>query len=55
MKRFDSIRAAFVIAGLGASPVALADPGGISTTGWLSLAAVPLIVGVLYLVHRKLT
>jgi hypothetical protein len=53
MKRFDAIRAAVVIAGLGASPAALAD-GGISTAGWASVIAIPVIVAVLFVVHKKL-
>jgi hypothetical protein len=55
MKRFDPIRAAVVVAGLGASQVALAAPGGMTSTGWMSLLAVPVIVAVLYVLHKKLS
>jgi len=55
MKRFVSLRAAFAIAALGAAPAALADPGmTMSPTGWASLFAIPVIVGVLWVVHKKI-
>jgi len=44
-----------LIAALGAAPAALADPGmTMSPTGWASLFAIPVIVGVLWVVHKKI-
>jgi hypothetical protein len=55
MKRLDSLRAAFVVAGLGAAPAALADPGAtISPAGWASLLAIPVVVAVLWFVHKRI-
>lgn len=54
MNRFSWSRAAAAVAGLAASPVALAD-GGVTATGWWSLAAILGVVGLLVAVHRKLS
>lgn len=55
MKRLDSLRAALVVAGLGAAPAALADPGAtISPAGWASLLAIPVVVAVLWFVHKRI-
>jgi LPXTG-motif cell wall-anchored protein len=53
MKRFDPIRTAFTAAALTAAPAALADTGGISTSGWMSVLGVLGVVGVLFWVYRK--
>jgi hypothetical protein len=55
MKRFEPNRAAAAIAALGAAPTALADAGGMTPAGWVSLFAVPVVVAILYIVHKKLT
>jgi LPXTG-motif cell wall-anchored protein len=53
MKRFDPIRTAFTAAALTAAPAALADTGGISPGGWMSVLGVAGVVGVLFWVYRK--
>lgn len=55
MNRFDPKRAAAALAALGASPAALADAGGMTPTGWISLFAVPVVIAILYVVHKKLS
>lgn len=55
MKRFDLRRAAAAIAALGAAPAALAETGGMTPAGWMSLLAVPVVVGILYVVHKKMS
>lgn len=55
MKRNEMIRGAVAAIALGAPPAALADGGSmVTTTGWWSLLIVAGIVGVLFVVHKKL-
>jgi hypothetical protein len=56
MKRLASSRAPAAILALAAPAAALAADTGsaISPTGWASLFAVPVVVGILWVVHKKI-
>lgn len=53
MNRSIRMRTVAAVAGLVASPVALADGGAISPAGWWSMLGVAGVVGLLYAVYKK--